>query len=164
MRFCLLELKDSSKVRMKFPKWAKSRVCDIERSPQLQVVNYAGKNRQIVNNARKNRLQTDIFCGIFRLLSFFNRKWKFLVTVLSLSKLQADWRTGQPTSGMGAFSPGILRLGYEGGGPHLCIAVSQGGDTSWLFGPIRIPRAVLRSSDKSPGFFSFSLVSNSFPF
>lgn len=33
------------------------------------------------------------------------------------------------TSGMGAFSPGILRLGYDGGGPYLCIAISQGGGT-----------------------------------
>ena len=32
-----------------------------------------------------------------------------------------------------------------------------------LTGPTGIPSAVLNSSDKSPGFFSFSFVSNSFP-
>ena len=31
------------------------------------------------------------------------------------------------TSGMGALSPGILRLGYEGGGPYRCMATSHGG-------------------------------------
>ena len=34
-----------------------------------------------------------------------------------------------PTSGIGPLSPGILRFGYEGGGPYLCIAISQGGGT-----------------------------------
>lgn len=67
------------------------------------------------------------------------------------------------TSGMGAFNPGILRLGYEGGGPYLCMAINHGGGTKLLLGPIGIPRAVLKSSDKSPGFFSFNLVSNSLP-
>ena len=33
------------------------------------------------------------------------------------------------TSGIGPFSPGIFRLGYEGGGPYLCIAINQGGGT-----------------------------------
>lgn len=32
-----------------------------------------------------------------------------------------------------------------------------------LTGPIGMPRAVFNSSDRFPGFFSFSLVSNSFP-
>ena len=39
----------------------------------------------------------------------------------------------QPTSGIGAFSPGILRLGYDGGGPYLCIAISHGGGNKFLF-------------------------------
>jgi len=33
-----------------------------------------------------------------------------------------------------------------------------------LTAPIGIPSAVLRSSDRFPGFFSFSLVSNSLPY
>ena len=33
------------------------------------------------------------------------------------------------TSGIGAFNPGILRLGYDGGGPYLCIAINHGGGT-----------------------------------
>lgn len=67
------------------------------------------------------------------------------------------------TSGIGAFNPGIFKLGYDGGGPYLCMAINHGGGTSWLLGPIGIPRAVRSSSDKSPGFFSFNFVSNSFP-
>lgn len=31
------------------------------------------------------------------------------------------------TSGMDAFSPGIFKLGYDGGGPYLCIAINHGG-------------------------------------
>lgn len=31
------------------------------------------------------------------------------------------------TSGIGALRPGIFRLGYDGGGPYLCMAISQGG-------------------------------------
>ena len=33
-----------------------------------------------------------------------------------------------------------------------------------LTGPTGIPSAVLNSSDRSPGFFSFNFVSNSFPY
>lgn len=32
-----------------------------------------------------------------------------------------------------------------------------------LTGPKGIPKAVFKSSERSPGFFSFNLVSNSFP-
>ena len=31
------------------------------------------------------------------------------------------------TSGIAAFNPGIFKLGYDGGGPYLCIAISHGG-------------------------------------
>ena len=34
---------------------------------------------------------------------------------------------GEYTSGMAAFSPGIFKLGYDGGGPYRCIAISHGG-------------------------------------
>lgn len=37
------------------------------------------------------------------------------------------------TSGMGEFSPGIFRLGYDGGGPYRCMAISHGGGTLWAF-------------------------------
>ena len=67
------------------------------------------------------------------------------------------------TSGIGALRPGIFRLGYEGGGPYLCMAISHGGGTFSLLGPTGMPRAVRRSSDRFPGFFSFNLVSNSLP-
>lgn len=96
------------------------------------------------------------------------------------------------TSGMGEFRPGIFRLGYDGGGPYLCMAISHGGGTLWAFcgterlhlaraplacspassqppsglaltGPTGMPREILSSSDRSPGFFSLSRVSNSFP-
>lgn len=30
---------------------------------------------------------------------------------------------------MGAFRPGTFRLGYDGGGPYLCMAISHGGGT-----------------------------------
>ena len=33
---------------------------------------------------------------------------------------------------MGALSPGIFKLGYEGGGPYLCMAMSHGGGTRLL--------------------------------
>jgi hypothetical protein len=68
------------------------------------------------------------------------------------------------TSGIGAFNPGIFKLGYDGGGPYLCIAINQGGGTLSAFGPVGIPSAILNSSVKFPGFFSLSFVSNSFPF
>ena len=34
---------------------------------------------------------------------------------------------GQYTSGIAAFSPGIFKLGYDGGGPYRCIAINHGG-------------------------------------
>ena len=37
------------------------------------------------------------------------------------------------TSGIGEFSPGIFRLGYDGGGPYRCMAISHGGGTLWAF-------------------------------
>ena len=67
------------------------------------------------------------------------------------------------TSGIGALRPAIFKLGYEGGGPYLCIAISHGGGTLSHCAPIGIPRAILKSSVKLPGFFSLNFVSNSFP-
>ena len=37
------------------------------------------------------------------------------------------------TSGIGALRPGILRFGYDGGGPYLCMAISHGGGNKCLF-------------------------------
>lgn len=59
------------------------------------------------------------------------------------------------TSGMGEFSPGIFRLGYDGGGPYRCMAISHGGGTLWAFCrkkrtgyhlPNRIPVTAFRSN------------------
>lgn len=54
----------------------------------------------------------------------------------SSSKKQRQLRMKERTaltSGMGEFSPGIFRLGYDGGGPYRCMAISHGGGTLWAF-------------------------------
>lgn len=52
---------------------------------------------------------------------------------------------------MGIFTPGILRLGYAGGGPYLYMLRIQGGGQLSA-----IPRAYRSSGDSRPGFmFSF---------
>lgn len=33
------------------------------------------------------------------------------------------------TSGIGAFKPGIFKLGQDGGGPYRCMAINHGGGT-----------------------------------
>lgn len=46
---------------------------------------------------------------------------------------------------MGALRPGIFRLGYEGGGPYLCMAISHGGGTLWEFCGLRQTNSSLKT-------------------
>mmetsp|Transcript_65768 Transcript_65768/g.180356 ORF Transcript_65768/g.180356 Transcript_65768/m.180356 type:complete len:208 (+) Transcript_65768:64-687(+) len=68
------------------------------------------------------------------------------------------WYPYDAPSGMGAFRPGIFRLGYAGGGPYRCILTSHGGGP-----PSGICSALASSSESTPGRFSRSDTSNSLP-
>ena len=59
---------------------------------------------------------------------------------------------------MGAFTPGILRLGYAGGGPYLYILINQGGGEF-----SGIPNACLNSGESLPGLYPLILISYSLP-
>ena len=68
------------------------------------------------------------------------------------------WYPNAAPGGIGADSPGIFRLGYDGGGPYRCMLMSHGGGPS-----SDMPSASFTSSESTPGFFPPKSISNSLP-